>query len=250
MTLETVAAKFEKLKLDKAYFWSKFELSGDLVGFLTTELVADEQNKLFFSCQRPSATSILRIFSPKPLPNGTVVSFAFQNRNTFELWSGEIASFLSRENDLDFYQLIHPRLEMERSERKSERMITPLSFALKTTGRVIKVLHFSGAELSREGLGLWIPTSSKDKIVPNREYELQIEGPAGEKLTTKVALARPFAFDSFTKGALVGFRFIQSADLPQITDLIERYGRLRESSEMAIGHYLAGFWLGEHLEIA
>ncbi len=239
-------------EFDSAKFWAKIELPNGRTGFLPAEVFIDENDLVTFTCPRPNEGSFLRLFPPKPLPEGTLVSLAYQDNHFFELWSSEVSQFLgSKADGLDEYQVQAIKQEMSSSERKSERYTVQIPLKVKVNGRVVRFFHFSGCDLSTDGIGLWFPGSAKNRIRIDETYEIIFEPKEVEPFSLNAKVIRPHCEDTFSKGFVAGFQFedLETDSLPalRIRQLIEARGKLRELEISESGHFLSGFWIGEFL---
>lgn len=239
--------------LEREPFWAKLDLPNGKQGFLPAELAIDENDTVFFICSRPIKHSLFTLFPPKPLPEGTFISLAFQNGEIFELWSGEIKKFskTDSEKNLDYYELHSIKQEMAKSERDKERFLVNVPLKLKVKH---KVFHFTGCELSENGLGLWLPSTHKNRIKAGEAYALTFEPTEVEPFSFIVQSVRPNLEDIFSKGFITGFNFLELKpdSLPSIRvkQLIEARGKLSPNfSSLEPQHYLQSFWKQEAFEV-
>ena len=251
MVLKVLSEK-ENASFDRERFWAKIDLPNGKQGFLPSELAIDDDDKVFFICSRPNSNSFFRFLPPKPIPEGSFVSLAFQDGETFELWSGEIKKFIAiTEEGLDKYELQSLKQEMAKSEREKERFLVSVPLKIKVKH---KVFHFTGAEISENGLGLWLPSAYKNRIKSTEAYTLTFEPTEVEPFSFIVQSVRPNLEDSFNKGFVAGFSFVDldpnSVSAIRIKQLISARGKL-SPNEMPLEakHYLQEFWKGESFEV-
>lgn len=240
--------------IDKALFWAKFETLDSKTGYMPSEVTIDDKDCLTLSCPRPVSNSFMRLFAPKPIQEGSLVSIAYEDQNTFELWSGEIANYLgTNSKGLDEYEISSVKQEMISSERKHKRFLTSIPVRLENTrSKLNKVYLFSGCEISEGGIGLWFPNSLKNKIRLEDEYTLTFEPKEVEPFAFNIKCVRPNSEDTFSRGFSAGFTFFQndpnSLSFIRLGQLIEAKGQLIVPNLSAPGHYLSRFWIGESLK--
>ena len=234
---------------DTAKFWARAELPNSRAGFIPVEIKIDKHNFLTLSCLRPPIGLFRKLLPPKPLPEGTVISLAFQNKNLFELWSSQIKGFLQTDKyGLDEYAMDIPKQEMSSSERDGERFVVSIPLTFKSTFRGHREMKFAGCELSKNGISLWFPKTMKNKIHEGETYQLTFEPKEVEAFSFELECVRPNSFDDFTNGFTAGFKFKDldpnNIAIVRLGQLMKARGKLREINLFKLGHYLSHFWKG------
>jgi hypothetical protein len=240
--------------IDTAMFWGKFETPDFKTTFLPCELRMNEDDIVTLACPRVRASSFMRLLPSKPIPNGSIVSVAYEDKGIFELWSAEVKDFIGTSlKGLDEYKLSALKQEMTKSERKYARYLVEMPITMQTHGsKLAKVFYFSGAEVSDKGIGLWFPQSLKNRISLDEEFTITFEphDVDVQPFSLKLACVRPNCADNSTKGFVAGFKILASTQLlsqVRLEQLIEARGKTHKPNLAFTGHYLASHWQGESL---
>ena len=257
------------IEAENAISWAKIELDKDKIGFVPAKIATyQDSNEVSLICQRPFRKSLFGKFSSKPFPNNTRVNLSFQEKNTFELWSADIESFLGFRNNLDEYKLKNLKLESSCSERQNERFITRVPVKLKILTNSKKIFRFSGCELSKTGIGFWLPDNLKDKIKAGEIYQVIFDSIRAEPFHLLAECVRTSQKEIFSDGFTLGFKFLYSGSqedsLEQIAklrieQLLEARGKVKfdinsinyselDRENQNKKHYLEEFWEGQFVE--